>query len=75
MYYCFGDKDKISLKGINQIQNELTKKNYLEALNGDSSQTFTNTGFRNTYVLTKSGMKIFNDERLREGFKTVPTTL
>lgn len=81
MYYCFGYKDKMSSKGINQKQNELTKLNYLEALNGDSSQTFINTGFRvkenqmNTYVLAKSGMKIFNDKRLREGFKTFPTAL
>jgi hypothetical protein len=81
MYFCFGDKDKMSSKGISQKQNELTKMNYLEALNGDSSQRFTNTGFRvkdnqmNTYMLTKSGMKIFNDKRLREGFKTLPTTL
>jgi hypothetical protein len=81
MYYCFGDKDKVSSKGISQKQNELTKKNYLAALNGDSSQTFLNTGFKvkdnqmNTYVLAKSGMKMFNDKRLREGFKTLPTTL
>jgi hypothetical protein len=75
MYYCFGDKDKMSSKGINQKQNELRKQNYMEDLNGDSSQTFINTGFRvkdnqmNTYVLAKSGMKIFNDRRLEKDLK------
>ena len=71
----------MSSKGISQKQNELTKMNYLEALNGDSSQRFTNTGFRvkdnqmNTYVLTTSDMKIFYDKRLREGLITLPNTL
>jgi len=67
MYYCFGDKDKLSSKGLNKEQNEITKQKYLDALQGDSSQKFINKGFRvrnnemNTYTLSKSGLKLFND--------------
>lgn len=73
MYYCFGDKDKFGSMGLNKQQNEITKQKYLDALQGDSSQKFTNKGFRvmnnemNTYELTKNGMKLFNDKRLRVG--------
>jgi hypothetical protein len=58
-----------------------TKQKYLDALQGDSSQEFTNKGFRvmnnemNTYELTKNGMKLFNDKRLRVGFETFPPEL
>jgi hypothetical protein len=81
MYYCFGDKDKFSSKGLNKQQNEITKQKYLDALQGDSSQKFTNKGFRvmnnemNTYELTKNGMKLFNDKRPRVGFETFPPEL
>ena len=69
MYYCFGDKDKFSSKGINKKQNEITKQKYLKALQGDSTQEFINKGFRvknnemTTYTLTKGGLKLFNDKR------------
>ena len=78
MYYCFGDTDKFSSKGIKKKQNEITKQKYLDALKGNSSQEFINKGFRvrnnemNTYTLTKNGLKLFNDKRLRVGFKTLP---
>ena len=81
MYYCFGDKDKFSAKGLNKQQNEITKQNYLDALQGDNSQEFINKGFRvrnnemNTYTLTKRGLKLFNDKRLRVGFETFPPEL
>ena len=76
MYYC--DENKFSSKGINKNQNEITKQKYLDALKGNSTQEFVNNGFRdknnqmNTYSLTKTGMKLFNDKRLRIGFKTLP---
>jgi hypothetical protein len=79
MYYC--DAKKFSSKGINKKQNEITKQKYLDALNGNSAQEFVNSGFRvnnnqmNTYCLTKTGMKLFNDKRLRVGFETFPTGL
>ena len=79
MYYC--DYNKFSSKGINKKQNEITKQKYLNALNGNSAQEFVNSGFRlkenqmNTYCLTKTGMKLFNDKRLRVGFETFPTEL
>jgi hypothetical protein len=79
MYYC--DENKFSSKGINKKQNEITKQKYVDALKGNSSQEFVNDGFRvknnqmNTYSLTKTGMKLFNDKRLRVGFQTFPTKL
>ena len=79
MYYC--DENKFSSKGINKKQNEITKKKYIDALKGNSTQEFVNNGFRvknnqmNTYSLTKTGMKLFNDKRLRVGFQTFPTKL
>jgi len=72
---------EFSSKGINKKQNEITKQKYLNALNGNSAQQFVNNGFRvnnnqmNTYCLTKTGMKLFNDKRLRVGFETFPTEL
>jgi hypothetical protein len=79
MYYC--DANNFSSKGINKKQNEITKQKYMDALNGNSAQQFVNNGFRvnnkqmNTYCLTKTGMKLFNDKRLRVGFETFPTEL
>ena len=83
MYYCFGSgkKNKFSSKGINQKQNEITKQRYLQALNGDETQLFTNKGFRvkqnqmTTYSQQKTGMKLFNDKRIRIGLETFPTQL
>ena len=81
MYYCFGDQDKFCSKGLNKQLNVITKQNYLNALHGNSSQAFTNKGFRvknnemNTYELTKNVMKLFNDKRLRVGFETIPYEL
>lgn len=82
MYYCFGvDDSKFSCKGINKKQNKITKDNFIEALHGNSLQNFYNKGFRvnrndmNTYILSKCGMKLFNDKRLRVGFDTFPTSL
>jgi hypothetical protein len=78
-YYCFGDTDKFSSKGLNQKQNEITKEKYLNALNGDDTQQFYNEGFRvkdnqvQTYTLNKNGLKLFNDKRLRYGYDTLPT--
>ncbi len=79
MYYC--DENKFSSKGINKRLNEITKYKYLSALNGNANQAFRNDGFRannnqmNTYSLTKTGMKLFNDKRLRVGFETFPSEL
>lgn len=81
MYYCFGETNKLSSKGINEKQNAITKQNFDSALNGNSLQKFTNTGFRvkdnqvATYTLNKTGMKLFNDKRLRIGTRTLPPSL
>jgi hypothetical protein len=81
MYYCFGEQDKFSSKGINRKQNSITKRRYLDALENLMEQQFVNKGFRvknnqiSTYQLTKSGMKLFNDKRLRTGFTTKPPNM
>ena len=80
-YYCFGDTDKFSSKGLNQKQNEITKEKYLNALNGDDKQQFYNMGFRvkdnqvQTYTLNMNGLKLFNDKRLRYGYDTLPPNI
>jgi hypothetical protein len=81
MYYCFGEQDKFSSKGINRKQNNITRQRYLDALENITEQQFVNKGFRvknnqiSTYQLTKSGMKLFNDKRLRAGFSTNPPNI
>ena len=68
-------------KGINKKQNEITKQKYVDALKGNSTQEFVNNGFRvknnqmNTYSLTKTGMKLLNDNGFRIGFQTFSTKL
>lgn len=58
MYYC--DENKLSSKGINKKQNEITKQKYVDALNGNAAQEFVNKGFRvknnqmKTYSLTRN---------------------
>jgi hypothetical protein len=80
-YYCFGDTDKFSSKGLNQKQNEITKEKYQNALNGDDTQQFYKKGFRvkdnqvQTYTLNKNGLKLFNDKRLRYGYDTLPPNI
>ena len=81
MYHCIGGKKKLSCKGINQKQNKLMDAHYRNALLGNSSQEFTNKGFRikngymSSYSLVKTGMKLFNDKRLRNGFSTLPLSI
>jgi hypothetical protein len=76
MYYCFGEKDKVRSKGINQQQNAVTKQRFEAALYGNSTQEFYNTQLKvcdNRLTLYKqsiSGLKLFNDKRIRLGFET-----
>jgi hypothetical protein len=77
MYHCIGGKKKLGVKK----QNKLVEAHYRNALLGNSSQEFTNRGFRMTnrvmssYSLVKTGMKLFNDKRLRNGFSTLPLSI
>ncbi|EGF79444.1 hypothetical protein BATDEDRAFT_25791 [Batrachochytrium dendrobatidis JAM81] len=79
MHYC--NEKKFSSKGISKNQNEITKQKYLNALSGNGGQEFINNGFRsyhnqmNTYSLTNTAIKLFNDKRLRVGYETFPTEL
>jgi hypothetical protein len=76
MYFCWGEKEKYSSKGLNRNQNEITKQRYLAALEDEESQIFKNKGFRvvgstiATYTQEKTGMKLMNDKRQRNGFET-----
>jgi hypothetical protein len=76
MYYCFGEKDKVRYKGINKQQNAVTKQRFEAALYGNSTQGFYNTQLKvcdNRLTLYKqyiSGLKLFNDKRIRQGFET-----
>jgi G:T-mismatch repair DNA endonuclease (very short patch repair protein) len=76
MYYCFGEKDKVRCKGINKQQNAVTKQRFEAALYGNSTQEFYNTQLKvcdNRLTLYKqsiSGLKLFNDKRIRQGFET-----
>ena len=45
-YFCFGASDKCSCKGLNKKTNDITKRNYLEALENQRSGTCVNRGFR-----------------------------
>lgn len=78
-YFAYGDgKEKLSSKGLNKKQNILTKERYLQALEGDVSQKFSNKGFRIknnkivTYTQSKSGLRLWNDKRRRVGYETHP---
>ena len=53
VYYCFREKDKFNFKGINQDQNQIVKKRYFNALNGNSCQEFVNKGFRVGFEIKK----------------------
>ena len=45
-YYCFGETDKLSCKGISKKQNNLTKEQYLDVLTSQKNGHGTNRGFR-----------------------------
>ncbi|OAJ45355.1 hypothetical protein BDEG_28502 [Batrachochytrium dendrobatidis JEL423] len=79
MYYC--DENKFSSKGINKKQNDITKQKYVDALKGNATQEFVNNEFKvennqmNTYSLTKTGMKLLNDNGFIVGLETFQTDL
>jgi hypothetical protein len=75
MYYCFGEKNKVRCKGIKK-QNAVTKQRFEAALYGNSKQEFQNTQLKvcdsrlTVYQQSISGLKLFNDKRIRQGFET-----
>ena len=45
-YYCFGFKNKISCKGLNKNNNDITKQQYMDVLTSQSDSGGINRGFR-----------------------------
>ena len=79
-YYCFGQYDKFSCKGINKKCNEITKAKFLNVLQTMQSASGINRGFRciNHQVLTykqeRAGFSFFYPKRkvLEDGISTIP---
>ncbi|XP_038059915.1 uncharacterized protein LOC119730920 [Patiria miniata] len=68
-YYCFGEKDKAVCKGLNKKTNDITKMNYLEALENQRAGEGVNRGFRMrsdgmyTYEQVKTAFTYFYPKR------------
>ena len=45
-YYCFGSKNKISCKGLNKANNDITTEQYMEVLTSQTSGGGVNRRFR-----------------------------
>ena len=79
-YYCWGDKDKYSCKGISKTNNTINKDKYLKVLMTGQPESGKNRGFRvvNNKVLTYSqfrlGFSYFYPKRqvLADGISTIP---
>ena len=82
-YYCFGPKDKLSCKGLNKTQNDLTKDVYMNVLNTKENGSGTNIGFQvknnaiYTYAQTRAGLSYFYPKRIvaTDGVSTTPLAL
>ena len=79
-YYCFGEKDKYSCKGVNKKKNVINKDKYLDVLLSKRSGSGVNRGFRVlnntmcTYVQVKNAFSYFYPKRkvLEDGVSTIP---
>ena len=79
-YFCFGDKNKVSAKGVNKSQNVLTKSLFLGVLNSKNSHDVSNRGFRvldnrmYTYSQSRVGLnyKYFKRKVAQDGISTTP---
>ena len=82
-YYCFGEEDKISSKGISKKYTKYTKRDYLNTLRQQTILEGTNKGFRLkenkmlTCIQHKKGLNYFYGTRivLKDGVTTLPTEL
>ena len=61
-YYCFGEYDEFSCKGVNKKTNDIKKDKYLNALLTKQSRTGLNKGFR---VVNNS---MYSYTQVRDGF-------
>ena len=79
-YFCFGEEDKFSCKGINKRTNAVTKEKYMDVLLSKKSGSGTNRGFRTvdnqvfTYFQERCGFSYFYPKRrvLEDGVSTAP---
>ena len=79
-YYCFGDYDKFSCKGVNKKTNDINKEKYLNVLLTKQSSSGLNKGFRvvnnsmYTYEQVRDGFSYFYPKRkvLEDGVTTMP---
>ena len=77
-YYCFGEYDKFSCKGVNKKTNDINKDKYLNVLL--TKQSRANKGFRvvnnsmYSYTQVRDGFAYFNPKRkvLKDGVTFIP---
>ena len=79
-YYCFGQQDKLSCKGLNKRQNAIQKEDFLNVLRTKQPGSGVNRGFRTlgtamvTYTQEKDALSYFYPKRkvLSDGVTTQP---
>ena len=79
-YYCSGDTNKVSCKGISKRNNDITKDVYLRVLETGQTEGGVNKGFRMvnhrmlTYSQFRDGFSYFYPKRevLEDGITTIP---
>ncbi|KAK7087561.1 hypothetical protein V1264_021595 [Littorina saxatilis] len=82
-YFCFGDHNKLSCKGLNKRLNDINKDQYLQVLQQQTSGSGINRGFKTdgksvfTYQQTKNALSYFYPKRkvLQDGVSTEPLAL
>ena len=82
-YYCKGDKDKFSAKGVNRRTNKIGFDHFKAVLTSRSSHRVRNSGFKFvnhtafTYNQGKTGLGYFYGKRVvgADGISTYPTEL
>lgn len=82
-YYCYGNVDKCSSKGLSKRQNNLKKERYLKVLNERKAGRGINEGFQVkhnkifTYKQERAGLSYFYSKRivLDDGVSTLPTNV
>ena len=82
-YYCFGETNKSTTKGLNKRQNDIDKDAFLAVLTNRRSGGGINRGFRvrdssvMTYVQERAALTYFYPKRkvLADGLSTAPLDL
>ena len=82
-YYCFGETDKSTTKGLSKRRNDIDKDTFLAVLTNRRSGSGVNRGFRvrdssvMTYVQERAALTYFYPKRkvLDDGLSTAPLDL